>query len=255
VRYGFVFPGGDPTENVNHAVAAEAAGWDGVFCWEGIYHADPWTTLSAIAMRTEKVKLGTLVTPAPRRRPWKLAAECVTLDQLSSGRVILSVGIGAFGPGLGVMNEEQDNRIRAETLDETIDLLRAMWSGKPVTHSGTRYTVDLPAGPKPVQKRGVPIWCIGVWPRMKSMRRLLHCEGAIIQANDLSPDTIAAVATWFRDNGRPDIEIVAQGTTTPANAAEQTKRWAEAGATWWIEANWAAKSPAVRKRIEAGPPR
>src|SRR4051812_42654455 len=132
MRYGFVFPGGTPSQIVDMAVAAEAAGWDGVFCWEGIYHYDPWVILSAIAGRTEKVRLGTMLTPAPRRRPWKLAAECVSLDQLSGGRVILSVGVGAFGTGLGDPGEETDTKVRAERLDETIDLMREMWTGKPV---------------------------------------------------------------------------------------------------------------------------
>jgi alkanesulfonate monooxygenase SsuD/methylene tetrahydromethanopterin reductase-like flavin-dependent oxidoreductase (luciferase family) len=256
MRYGFVFPGGKPTENLEHAIAAEAAGWDAVFLWEGVYHVDPWTQLSAIAMRTERIKLGTLLTPAPRRRPWVLGGQCVTLDQLSGGRVILSVGIGAFDTGLGDMaREEHDVRIRAEILDETIDLLRAMWSGEPTKHTGTHYAVDLPAGPKPVQTGGIPIWCVGVWPRMKSMRRTLRCEGAVIQADDDSPETFAAIAEWLRERRERPIDVIAQGTTTPKNAAAKIEPLADAGATWWIEADWAAGPAKVRKRIDAGPPR
>lgn len=255
MKYGFVFPGGTPTEIVDLAVAAEAAGWDGAFCWEGIYHYDPWVILSAIATRTQTIRLGTMLTPAPRRRPWKLAAECVSLDQLSAGRTILTVGIGAFDTGLGDMaTEEHDNRIRAEILDETIDLLRAMWSGEPVQHSGRHYTLDLPAGPKPVQDGGIPIWCVGVWPRMKSMRRILRCDGVLAQGAE-QPRDVTAVAGWLREHGRDDIDIVAEGTTTAANAAETIEPWAAAGATWWIEANWAAEPADVRTRIDAGPPR
>jgi alkanesulfonate monooxygenase SsuD/methylene tetrahydromethanopterin reductase-like flavin-dependent oxidoreductase (luciferase family) len=256
MKYGFVFPGGTPTEIVELAVAAEAAGWDGAFCWEGIYHYNPWTILSAIAVRTEKIKLATMLTPAPRRRPWQLAGECVTVDQLSGGRVILSVGIGAFDTGLGDMaREEHDVRIRAEILDETIDLLREMWSGEPVKHDGTHYHVDLPAGPKPVQPDGIPIWCVGVWPRMKSMRRTLRCEGAVIQADDDTPETFAAVAAWLREHRSEPIEIIAQGTTTPKDAPAKIEPLADAGATWWIEADWAASPAKVRKRIDAGPPK
>ena len=172
MKYGYVLAGGDPVANVELAVAAEAAGWDAVFCWEGVYHADPWTQLTAIAMRTETIKLGTMLTPAPRRRPWVLASQCVTLDQLSGGRAILSVGVGAFDPVLGELpDEEHDIRARGELLDETIDLVRAMWSGKPVEYSGTHHTVKLPAGPKAVQKGRIPIWCVGIWPRMRSMRQ------------------------------------------------------------------------------------
>lgn len=255
MRFGYVLPGGKPAENVELAVAAEAAGWDAIFCWEGIYHADPWTQLAAIAMRTERIKLGTLLTPAPRRRPWKLAAECVTLDQLSGGRTILSIGVGAFDTGLGELpDEEHDLRVRGELLDETIDLLHAMWSGKPVAYNGKHYTVKLPAGPKPVQKAGIPIWCVAIWPRMRSMRRTLRCDGIIPQAD--SPETVAAIAEWLRENGKGDLDIMSAGMTTPANAAKKVRPWGDAGATWWIEENWAAKSAAVvRKRIEAGPPR
>src|SRR5262245_8456930 len=130
MKYGFVLPGGkNPTENVELGVAAEAAGWDAVFCWEGVYHADPWLQLTAIAMRTERIKLGTMLTPAPRRRPWVLGGQVVTLDRLSGGRAILSIGVGAFASELGDLpDEEHDMRVRGELLDETIDLLRAMWS-------------------------------------------------------------------------------------------------------------------------------
>ena len=255
MKYGYVLPGGKPGENLEHAVAAETAGWDGIFLWEGVYHSDPWAQMAAIAMRTERIMLGTLLTPAPRRRPWVLGGQCVTVDQLSGGRVILSIGVGAFETVLGELpNEEHDMRVRGELLDETIDLLRAMWSGKPVEHEGKHYTVTLPAGPKAARKRGIPIWCVGVWPHMKSMRRTLRCDGIIPQAD--SPETVATIAEWLRENGKGDIDILSAGMTTPKNAEKKIKPWADAGATWWIEENWAAKSPAVvRKRIDAGPPR
>jgi alkanesulfonate monooxygenase SsuD/methylene tetrahydromethanopterin reductase-like flavin-dependent oxidoreductase (luciferase family) len=261
VKFGIVFPGGTPRQIVDLAVAAEAAGWDGVFCFEGIYHYDPWTTLGAVAVRTEKVKLGTMLTPAPRRRPWKLAAECVTLDRLSSGRTVLSVGIGAFGPGLGDPGEERDAAARAERLDETIDLLRAMWSGEPVVHKGKYYDVDLPAGPKPVQKPSIPIWCVGIWPRIKSMQRVLRCDGIIPQlAGDdgraLLPEAVAWVRA-SRSSGLKRFDVIAAGTTSATSstkAAAMVRPWAEAGATWWIEEHWGGTPAKVRRRIEAGPP-
>jgi alkanesulfonate monooxygenase SsuD/methylene tetrahydromethanopterin reductase-like flavin-dependent oxidoreductase (luciferase family) len=254
MKYGYVIPGGTPSEIVDLAVAAEDAGWDGVFCWEGVYHYNPWTTLSAIAMRTSKIRLGTMLTPAPRRRPWQLAGECVTLDELSGGRVILSVGVGAFDTALGELpGEEHDMRIRGEILDETIDLLRAMWSGEPVDFNGTHHAVKLPAGPKPVQPGGIPIWCVGVWPRMKSMRRTLRCDGVVVQSAEDVPSTYAAVAEYVRENGREGLDVIAQGTTKAASANKEIQPFADAGATWWLEANWAAGAAAVRKRIDAGP--
>src|SRR5215212_7459062 len=100
MRYGFVIPTGDIHTIPELAAEAEAAGWDGVFIPDCIaIHTpevpphpgyDPWIMLAAMAMRTERVRIGTVLTPLPRRRPWKLAREAVTLDQLSNGRLTLT---------------------------------------------------------------------------------------------------------------------------------------------------------------------
>jgi alkanesulfonate monooxygenase SsuD/methylene tetrahydromethanopterin reductase-like flavin-dependent oxidoreductase (luciferase family) len=100
MRFGFVFPGGNPRKAVELGIEAEAAGWDGFFMWEPVWGVDPWVTLGAVAVRTERIRLGTMLTPVSRRRPWKLASETVTLDHLSNGRTILAVGLGALGFGL-----------------------------------------------------------------------------------------------------------------------------------------------------------
>jgi len=95
-------PGGDPASMAELAAEAEQAGWDGLFLedyivyqgWAGTPTYDPWVTMAAMAVATRRVRLGTFVTPVPRRRPWKLASEAVTLDHLSHGRLILGVGAG-----------------------------------------------------------------------------------------------------------------------------------------------------------------
>lgn len=99
-----ILPGGTATEQLDQAVLAEQAGWDGVFVWEAAYGVDAWSLLAAIAARTSRVRLGTLLTPLPWRRPWKVASQVATLDQLSGGRAILSVGLGApAGPRAAIM--------------------------------------------------------------------------------------------------------------------------------------------------------
>src|SRR5436309_12715007 len=105
---GFVLPGGSATEQLDQAVLAERSGWDGVFVWEAAYGVDAWTLLAAMAARTERVRLGTLLTPLPWRRPWKVASQVATLDQLSGGRSILTVGLGATGFGLPLTGEVLD---------------------------------------------------------------------------------------------------------------------------------------------------
>lgn len=88
----------DPESMVDLAVTAEEAGWDGFFIWDHLQFeeptADPWIALTAMAMRTERIVLGPLVTPVPRRHITKLAREVITLDHLSGGRVVLGVGAG-----------------------------------------------------------------------------------------------------------------------------------------------------------------
>src|SRR3982751_4603222 len=95
MKYGFILPGGTAREQLEQAVLAEQAGWDGVFVWEAAYGVDPWGLLCAVAAKTERIRLGTMLTPLPWRRPWKVASQVVTLDQLSGGRATLAVGVGA----------------------------------------------------------------------------------------------------------------------------------------------------------------
>src|SRR5947199_7323942 len=132
---GFVLPGGSATEQLDQAVLAERSGWDGVFVWEASYGVDAWSLLAAMAVRTQRVRLRTLLTPLPWRRPWKVASQVATLDQLSGGRAIVTFGLGALTPDLPLTGEVEDLRARAAMLDEGIDLIRALWSGR-TTYEG-----------------------------------------------------------------------------------------------------------------------
>ena len=129
MRYGVVLPGGSAPGQLEQAVLAERAGWDGVFVWETAYGVDAWSLLAAMAARTSRVRLGTVLTPLPWRRPWKVASQVATVDQLSGGRAILAVGVGALGTELPDTGEETGIRPRAEMLDEGIDLIRMLWDG------------------------------------------------------------------------------------------------------------------------------
>src|SRR5450755_1572954 len=153
---------------------AEAAGWDGVFVWDGlsgnpenepekqaIY--DPWIALAAIAMSTRRVRLGTMVTPLARRRPWKVARETVTLDHLCQGRLILPVGLGETSDGgFSNVGEELDRKKRAQLLDESLDILDGLWSGEPFSYNGEHYHIkEMTFLPGPVQSPRIPIWVVG----------------------------------------------------------------------------------------------
>lgn len=141
MQYGFVFPGSGARTAADLAHEAEAAGWDGFFVWDSVWGMDPWVTLAAVAVSTERIRIGTMLTPVSRRRPWKLAGETVTLDHLSNGRLILSVGLGAPETGFAQFGEETDRKIRAELLDEGLDILTGLWRGQPFNYDGKHYRV------------------------------------------------------------------------------------------------------------------
>ena len=272
IRCAAVLPGGSATEQLELGLLAERAGWDGVFTWESAYGVDPWGLLTAIAVRTSRVRLGTMLTPLPWRRPWKLASQVATLDQLSGGRAILAVGVGAADTELPDTGEVTDLRERAEMLDEGIDLIRALWEGQG-EYRGQHYRyqsgrMDLAAAARPVQDR-IPIWVVGVWPGAKSMRRVLRCDGVIPQyrlpGREAEPADAQAAREWLAGEGaRPDLDMVAEGETPagdPAAARAEVAGWERAGCTWWLETRWGVQEDltdrmrAMRERLEAGPPR
>jgi alkanesulfonate monooxygenase SsuD/methylene tetrahydromethanopterin reductase-like flavin-dependent oxidoreductase (luciferase family) len=271
MQMGVILPGGTASEQLDQAVLAEEAGWDGVFTWEAAYGVDAWTLLAAIAARTTRIRLGTLLTPLPWRRPWKVASQVVTLDQLSGGRAILAVGLGALTTDLPLTGEVTDLRGRADLLDEGIDLIRGLWEGRQSYH-GRHFDYeserdDLTAVGRPVQQR-IPIWVVGAWPRPKSMRRVLRCDGVIPQyypdGRDPAPQDAREMRAWLAEQGaRPDLDVVSEGETPPgdpAAAAALITPWADAGCTWWLETRWEMphhspeRMSEIRQRIAAGPP-
>jgi hypothetical protein len=271
MKYGFVFPGGDVHDAVAFGIEAERAGWDGFFVWDAVWGMDPWVTLTAIAVQTERIRLGTLLTPISRRRPWALAGETATLDRLSNGRVILSVGLGAIDTGFENFGEETDRKIRAELMDEGLAILNGLWHGQPFNFEGKHYhiketTFNLP--PPPVQQPRIPVWVVGAWPREKSMRRVLQWDGLLpskINADgspgQASIEDLRDMKAYIDERRTADtpFDIVVEGETPGEDAAQANAiigPYAEAGATWWIEARWTAPSlDLVRERLRQGPPR
>ena len=242
------------------AAEAERAGWDGVFVWDHIAYrapvqavADPWVVLAAMAMTTERVLLGPMVTPLARRRPVKLAREIATLDRLSGGRLVLGVGLGGDGSReLSATGEQTDDRVRARMLDEALEVLQRAWTGEPVHHRGAHYVVDgLTLLPTPAQRPGPPVWVALRRGNRAPLRRAARHDGAFpIEVE--SPDQLAALAADLRelrgDDPRP-FELVVGGPpgTDPAP-------YAAAGATWWTVSFPVGTTVAeVRSVLTAGP--
>jgi alkanesulfonate monooxygenase SsuD/methylene tetrahydromethanopterin reductase-like flavin-dependent oxidoreductase (luciferase family) len=252
---------------------AEASGWDGVFVWEAAFGIDAWSLLAAMATRTSRVRLGSLLTPLPWRRPWKVASQLFTLDQLSNGRAILSVGLGAVDDALGSTGEPVDRRHRAALLDEGLAIIDALASGHG-RHEGAHFHVDLdrpgffgPAGP--VRQPRPTVWIVGLWESEKSMARVARGDGYLPNLRGgpgaPTPEQVVAMRAWL-DATVPErpLDLIVEGVTPaddPVAAVAAVRPFAEAGATWWIENRWgedqhgAATLAAVRARLEAGPPR
>lgn len=272
MQYGFVMPIGSARNAADFAFEAERAGWDG---WEPVWGVDAWISLAAAAMRTERIRLGTMLSPLSRMRPWKVASETVTLDHLSSGRLILSVGLGAIDNGFEQFGEVTDRKTRAELLDEGLDVLTGLWHGQPFKYSGKHYKIkptEFYPPPPPVQKPRIPIWVVGAWPRMKSMNRVLHYDGLLPNVLGIDgrmgspePKDVSEMRLWIEKHrsAKAQFDIIVEGRSSgddPVKAGETVRPWIEAGATWWTETMWNAMDDTdvvqkVMKRIKQGPPR
>jgi alkanesulfonate monooxygenase SsuD/methylene tetrahydromethanopterin reductase-like flavin-dependent oxidoreductase (luciferase family) len=268
MKYGFIVTSGDPSAAAELATVAEQAGWDGVFSWDGIAVGptdtyDPWVVMAAMATRTERVTIGAIVTPPARRRPWKLAREAMTLDRLSGGRLVLPVGLGAADDaGFANVGEPVETRARAERLDETLEILDGLWTGKRFSFAGRHYRFGpMTFRPTPVQRPRVPIWVAAKTTSERSVARSFRWDGILPQTGD--PKVIRSLAeraTRERPTGATGepFAIVVEGVSQPDDPASlaSVRDVAKAGATWWIESRWDAPDvAALRARLEAGPPR
>ena len=252
---------------------AEESGWDGFFLWdhvineaEGVPLVDVWVALTAIAMQTSRLRLGATVTPLPRRRPWKLARETVSLDHLSNGRLTLGVGLGVpveFAP----FGENSDNKARAAKLDEGLDILAGLWKGEPFEHHGQAYQLERTTfRPPSLQQPRIPVWVGGWWPTKAPFRRAARWDGVIplkLAGNHLlTPKDVTEVREFIRaERTSPDpFDIAVINWTDPSDpekAVRKVARYARAGATWWLESLYMEQNSleAMRRRIRHGPPR
>jgi alkanesulfonate monooxygenase SsuD/methylene tetrahydromethanopterin reductase-like flavin-dependent oxidoreductase (luciferase family) len=268
----------DPALLVELAVEAEAAGRDGVFVWDHIAReedpsvpaTDPCVAAAGMAVRTERVRLGIMVTPLARRRPWKVAREAVALDALSGGRFTLGVGLGG-GPQaeFAAFGEDADPRARAGRLDEGLAILDGLWSGEPFSFSGSYHRVEgAHFVPRAVQEPRIPIWVAGRWPHKRPFRRAARWDGLFplfdgYGAGEMPPPSLLAEAVAYtraqrQGNGPFDValECASAGDDGAADAALASD-YARAGLTWWVEALGWFRGPleAMRKRVRRGPPR
>jgi len=273
MNYGAALPYGSARTAANLAQLAEQSGWDGIFLGDAIWCEDPMICLTAATMTTNRIRLGTMVVPVPLRQPWKLASESVALDRLSNGRLILGLGAGAVWMGWQAFPDEvTDTKIRTERLDETIDILDLLYQRKPFDYGGKHYHLKLTQldemyyPPKPVQQPRIPLWLPGIWPRMKSMRRILKCDGLLPQKmnskgefEEVTPEDLRQMKTYIDANRTltTPFDIIVEGKTGDLDRTQvqdKIQAWIEAGATWWVEGLWEATEEQAAARLRQGPP-
>jgi len=288
MHYGLHIPNFGPYGDV-HVLAelaheAEEAGWNGFFLWDQVAKTtltpsidpmvDPWIALATIALRTNNIRLGTLITPLPRRRPWNVARETVSLDHLSGGRLVFGAGLGGGYYDFSALGEASDLKTLAGMLDEGLQVLTGLWSGKPFHFEGMYYHIrEAQFLPHPVQTPRIPIWVAATWPLKSPLRRAVHWDGVFPQGRDLpltsmlSPQEVEALMHFLKEQPgyTPSIEIVHGGISTGQDAsrdADLVASYARVGITWWIEKivpeRWGSWTEwpleAMRERIRLGPP-
>lgn len=272
MRYGLVLPnweaGADVARLVDAAVTAEKSGWDGVFLADHLIFPppselgaastvsdhwampDPWMVLSAIAVRTQTIRLGTWVTPVGRRQPWQLARDLATLDRLSGGRVMLGAGLGRR-PDYEQFGYPWTLKWAAERTDEALAVIDQLWTGDPVTFKGDHFELDdVVLLPTPLQRPRIPIVIGGLWPRKPAVRRgaawdgiMTHFPGdGVIPSDDAPPEEHASeMVNFYRTQTDQPGEIFLP--MTPDNASSDWHSLCkELEATWLytakLEGNW-----------------
>ncbi|MEH1127992.1 LLM class flavin-dependent oxidoreductase [Micromonospora sp. CPCC 206061] len=255
----------EPARVVELAQAAEAAGWEAVFVWDhlafawGVPSADPWVILAAVAQATTRVRIGTAVTPLPRRRPAVVANAVATLDRLSGGRMVLGAGAGGVPAEFTAFGEPGEPRVRATMLDEALDVVSALWTGQPVSHAGEHYSVDgVTLAPLPLQRPRPPIWIGGHGKAAR--RRARRWDGWIVggdnEAGEMAvpPERLAAGIVHIGRDAPFDVALTGV-SAGPDDAV--FGRYEAAGVTWWLEHIHGRRAPHadLLSRVEAGPPR
>jgi alkanesulfonate monooxygenase SsuD/methylene tetrahydromethanopterin reductase-like flavin-dependent oxidoreductase (luciferase family) len=279
VKYGLSLPTGgecgDPRFLLELGERAEQAGWDGVFLEDYVsYQGNPtaptcnsWVVLGAIAVRTERIRLGTMVTPLARRRPWNVAREAAGIDQLSVGRMILGVGVGDTGESVTAdasfvrLGEERDPRQRAELLDEGLEIIAGLWSGEPFSFEGKHFRVEeLTFRPPPVQQPRIPIWIGGGYPNPRPTQRAARWDGACLFRDthggpweDMAPEDVRALRAAA--GTRPyTIAVGGRGREDDWDSElEHIRAVADASADWWIEWVPPGDREGMRESVKRGP--
>ena len=260
-----------PTQLVDLGVAAEEAGWDGVFVSDSLPFAeypDPWVLLAGIAARTGEIRLGTWVVPVPRRQPWQLAQEVATLDRLSDGRVLMGVGLGN-DPDYEAYGRPYDTRKLGARFDEALDVVTGLWSGEPFSYDGTHFELeDAEVQPTPVQQPRVPILAGAWWPNEKPFRRGARWDGIMpyfpsLTGEETGPhgevpsgspmEEVREAVAYYHDIADDPGDVLLP-TIPSVDDDEYADVCEDLGATWVLTTDLDGEYEDARQTVREGPP-
>lgn len=271
--------GDDVGALVDSAVAAEAGGWDGVFLADHLIFPppaevggdagdvqlplpDPFITLAAIAAGTDRVRLGTWITPVPRRQPWQVARDVATLDRLSGGRVVLGVGLGRR-PDHERFGTPWDLPAIGRRCDEALDIIAALWSGQQTSYEGEHFTVnEATVLPTPTQRPRVPIVVGGLWPNTAFVHRGSRWDGivphfpgdGVLPGDGIPPEEhVQELVGRYREVADEPGEIML--LADPPGASEDYHDVCRrVGVTWLLTAKWDGQFLLDLDLLRQGPP-
>jgi alkanesulfonate monooxygenase SsuD/methylene tetrahydromethanopterin reductase-like flavin-dependent oxidoreductase (luciferase family) len=251
------------------ATEAEAAGWDGFFLWDvltgDLPMIDPWIALTAMALQTTRIRIGLMVIPLARHRPWLVARRLANLDHLSQGRVVCTVGLGHTETDFAAFGEVSDAATRAEKLDEALTILNGLWTEAPFSFAGAHYQLAaVTLHPKPLQMPRIPLWVAGGWPQRAPLRRAARWDGACLKSvhgherrwltHAEVADAVAFLRAERHNWGPFDVVMAGETPDAPHEAQDKMAALRALGVTWWIEEGLGWTLEEFRGRVRMGPP-
>ena len=265
MKFGAALPYIGAQDAAKLAHLAEQAGWDAVFMGDAVWCEDPLIALTAAAMLTDRIRLGTMVLPAAFRTPFSLANQALALDRLSNGRLTLGIGAGATWMGWQAFSSlPADAPTRAALLDDTLHILRILFGRQQQDFSGNHHHLALSQlnpqyyPPAPTQPGGPPLWVPALWNNPRNLAHCLLADGALLESlpangtpQDPTPDDCAGLRAWLNQHHPAGTSADLVVTTPLANG---TSQWAAAGATWMVEPLWGQTVQGAAALLRKGPP-